>query len=414
MNRSNDERDDSDRPPSATSQEDANDIVRAAPEVGEHRSRPARWSMPPRLRRPAVGLAAVAMIAIAVAIALVASTLPWQTEPVRPDAAVGSPSPSPSGDVAPPGPSPTARPPILAYAAHANLTAGSATGAVVALESDFRLASLDGSPATELAARLSVDPALHLAVEPQPDGTSVRLQPAAPLQPGVVYRFTLKGQDGRPLDTWAFQAKAAVRIVATVPRDTETEVPLNAGIEITFNQDGVVDPASNVVIEPRTAGRFERNGRSLVFIPGRLLPATLYSVTVKRGIKVNGTDEAMAEDFNFRFETAAKAGAAATTFNFPGELLEVPTASRPDLPILSFNDAGTDPKAARIEVYRFRDIGGAIDAFRQLRGAPTWARWSTDDPVATAGLRRVMAFDARLRRGGDSLWFRLPVKLAAG
>jgi hypothetical protein len=375
-------------------------------------ARPTRWSTPQRFRRTALSIAAGATVALVIAI--VAGTLPWQTQPIVPDAARVSPSPSSSAGITTPPVSPTARPPIIAYAAEAVLTAGSATGAVVALDSDFRLASLDGSPATELAARLSVEPALDLAVEPQPDGTSVRLRPAAPLQPGLVYRFTLKGQDGRPLDTWAFQAKAAVRVVATVPRNTETDVPLNAGIEITFDQDGVVDPASRVVIEPRTAGRFERNGRSLAFVPNRLNPATLYSVTVKRGIKVNGTDETMAEDFHFRFETAAKAGTTVTTFNFPGELLEVPTASRPDLPIWAFNDAGTVPKVARIEVYRFRDVGGAIDAFRQLRGAPRWARWSTDDAVPTAGLPRVMAFDARLRRGGDSLWFRMPAKLAAG
>src|SRR6476661_10865546 len=98
MNRSDDERDDLDLPPAAASPEDVSDDVNEAPEASEHGSRPPRWSMPRGFRGPAVGLAAVAAIAVAVVIALVSSSLPWQPAPVRPDVAVGSPAPSSSGD----------------------------------------------------------------------------------------------------------------------------------------------------------------------------------------------------------------------------------------------------------------------------------------------------------------------------
>jgi hypothetical protein len=374
---------------------------------------PSRWALPARFRWPAVGLATAAA---AVVVAVVATTLPWQASHA-PNVAVVSPSaPSPAspGPDATNGPIATDRPPILAYAPRAELTAGSATGPVVAPDSDFRLASLDSTPAAELAARISVEPSLDLVVEHGSDAGTVRLRPAAPLQPGVLYRFTLVGANGQPEDTWAFQARQSVRVVATTPEDTQTDVPLDTGIEITFDQDGVVDPASHLKIQPSTAGRFEQRGRTLAFIPDRLKAATLYTVTVTRGVKVAGTDETLAEDYRFRFETAAKAGATTTTFGFPDDLLEVPTAGRPDLPLFAFTEDDVPPVASPIEVYRFVDVQAAIEGYRQLRRSARWARWSIDDAVPTVGMRRVLSFRAALQRGGESLWFRLPEPLAPG
>jgi hypothetical protein len=403
----------SDDVPSETSRTERPDPDIPEPAEGGPRAGRTALALPRRFRWPAI-----AAVAAVVSVAVLATTLPWQVGPGGRQPATSSPSPSSSASVSEPGvapgSTPAERPEILAYAPSASLTAGTTTGGVVALESDFLLTSVDGTAAADLASRITVEPALELAVEPGPDQASVRLRPIAALQAGRVYRFTLTAPDGRPVDSWAFQAKQSVQVVSTVPGDTYTNVPLDTGIEVTFDQDGVIDAASHFQIRPRTAGRFEQHGRTLVFVPTRLKAATVYTVTVTHGIKVRGTDETLAGDFRFRFETAARRGATSTRFYFPNEILDVPPTGRPDLPIWAFNNDGTAPKTARIEVYKLRDIGAAIDAFRQLRGSPRWAQWSTDSAVSTAGLRRVMAFDARLRRGGDALWFRLPATLAPG
>ncbi len=381
------------------------------------RRRHAVWRIPERFRWPAVGVAATAVVAIVV----VATTLPWSPrQPDRPP--VTAVSPGPSGPATAPAPGATDGPwssdppPILAYSPRAELTPGDANGSVLGLDSDFRLASLDGTPPAELASRLTVEPSLDLAIEPEAGGTAVRLRPRAPLTPGAVYRFTLVGTDGATLDSWAFQARQAVRVVSTVPGDTETDVPLNTGIEITFDQDGVVDPETHVTIEPATKGRFEQHGRVLVFVPDRLKPATIYTVTVTSGVGVKGTDETLAEDVRFRFETAAKAGSQrAVVLQFPDDAVEVATATRPELTMWAYSEEeSASPKKARIEVYRLADLNGAIDAFRQLRRSSRWARWSTDGLVATSGLRRVMTFDARLEQTGGALWFRFPDVLPPG
>lgn len=206
----------------------------------------------------------------------------------------------------------------------ADLTADVAQGGVVALSSGFRLASLDGTPAADLAARLTVEPPLAFAVAADADGRAARITPSEPLVAGAVYRFTLTAADGRTLDSWAFQAHQPLRVVETLPGDKASDIPTNTGIEVTFDQDGVVDAAAHVTIAPRVDGRFEQHGRTLAFVPAEpLKPATIYTVTVTRGITVGGTGEVLESDVRFAFETARPGTAkAATTFGFTDDVFE--------------------------------------------------------------------------------------------
>ena len=217
---------------------------------------------------------------------------------------------------------------------------------MVALGSGFRLASLDGTPAATLATHLTVDPPVTFAVAADGGGTSVRITPNQPLTPGAVYRFKLTADDGRTLNSWAFQARQPVSVVATVPGDSESGVPTNTGIEVTFDQDGVVDAADHITIEPKVAGRFEQHGRTLAFVPAkRLAAATIYTVTVSRGVAVAGTDEALESDVRFRFETAAASakGKVRTTFQFADDVVESATADRATIALWAFQET-EDPR----------------------------------------------------------------------
>ena len=92
-------------------------------------------------------------------------------------------------------------------------------------------------------------------------------------------------------------------MVTTLPGDRSSDVPVSTGIELTFDQDGVIDAASHFAIEPKIEGRFETHGRTLVFVPGKLEPATLYTVTLRAGVGVAGSDVRLEEDVRLRFET---------------------------------------------------------------------------------------------------------------
>ncbi len=388
--------------------------------VGGDDARPRRDRIPFFRSRTALTLTAMAM-----AIVIVAGTLLWSTgqHPGEPGLAFGTQEPSgatPAGAL-PSGSAPTSEPgppggPTPDSPPVASLAASREQDGIVPLDADFRLTSLDGTPAAELAGRVSVDPPLALTVVTEPGGASVRLKPAEPMLPGVVYHFMLGDPAGTTLGSWAFQASQPIRVISTLPEDHATDVPLETGIEITFDQDGVTDGASHVTIEPAIKGRFEEHGRVLVFVPEKLTPATVYTVTVRRGVGIPGTGEELERDVRFQFETRAAAGETQgddATFEFTKPLFESATADRPVLAGWSSNDEGPVSGPQRIEVYRLADMTAAIAAYARIRDAPTWSHWSTAGVVETTGLQRAVAIDAEPQGDGPP-WFRLPRALSAG
>jgi hypothetical protein len=402
----------------------------AAPTPAPTGLRPILLRLPPRYRNPAVLMAAAAVI-----VAVVGGTLAWRSVPSDGGIAVIDPSRPPFGSDAPggsggpgggPGPEPT-NPPgsvdpglVTAWAPVAELAAQKITGGVVDLDSGFILAALGSTPAAELVRHITVQPALQLTASTQADGR-VRLTPAEPLSPGTVYRFTLAGDAGQTLDTWAFQARQPLRVISTLPENTETGVRRNTGIEVTFDQDGVVDAAAHMTIEPRVDGRFEQHDRVLAFIPDRLAPATVYTVTITRGVAVGATGEQLESDFRFQFETEAEgAPATDTTFRFANDLFESATADRPTIALWYFGEVSDEPDGPKapdtvpLEVYRFPDQTAAIDAFQHLRAVPSWSQWNANQPVPTSGLTLVAGLDAHLENAAGTLWTRLPEPLPAG
>ncbi len=393
--------------------------------------RPILLQFPARLRHPAVLVAAAAVI-----VAVVGGTLAWRAVPGPGNIAVTNPSNRPigsgepsgpggsdgPGDPGPTNPPGTANPDLVtAYAPVAEISAQKASGGVVDLDSGFLLAGLAGTPASELASHVTVKPALELTATTEADGR-VRLTPAEPLTPGAVYEFTLTGDQGETLDTWAFQARQPLRIVSTLPNNQDAEVPIDTGIEVTFDQDGVVDAAAHMTIEPTVKGRFEQHDRVLAFVPDKLEPATIYTVTVSRGVAVGSTGEQLETDIRFQFETVAagEAQPEATSFRFSRDLFESATADRPVVSVWAYGDFYDEsgeprwPKSVPLEVYRLPDRAAAIDAFLQLRSVPRWSRWHAEDDVPTQGLTRVAGLDAHLEEIGGTLWTRLPEALPAG
>jgi hypothetical protein len=353
--------------------------------------------LPARYRRPAV-----LIVTGAAAVAVVVASLAWPGG--APGSAIGGPSASGS-----PGPASSGG------STPVQLKAIGASGPIVAIDTRFSLSGLGSMPAAELANRLVVEPSLDLTIEPGSDGT-VDLTPSEPLVPGAVYHFTLLGPSHEELESWAFQAEQPLRVVETLPGNEATDVPLDSGIEITFDQDGVTDAASHVTVEPATKGRFEEHGRVLAFVPEGLTAATLYTVTVSRGVTVQATGESTAEDVRFQFETVAKGGTAAgdLTLQFQSHVIESAVGSAPAIAIWGFGGDQKTPATARLEVYRLPGLEAAIEAFRRLRAVPGWSRWSSDGLVSTADLPKVLALNAKLNDYKGSHWVSLPDPLPAG
>ena len=389
----------------------------------------ARRGLVERLTTEPVRRRAMVVTVGLVAVAIVAGSLAWHTAP-QTDQIVANASASPRSANSPSPASSEGRDPWASIAPSSSfeplagesptptaaLTARGAHGVVVPLDASFRLASLDATPASRLAARLTVEPAFAFSVKADAADRAAVITPASRLVAGTVYRFALSGASGELLDTWAFQARQPLRVVGTLPNHQTTDVPIDTGIEVTFDQDGVADAASHFTIKPATPGRFEQHGRTLAFIPNRpLSPATIYSVTVTRGVTNAGTSEATIVDTRFQFETAAATEPTQTVnFSFQDALVESATADRPAIGLWGYVEEGKAPKTTPVQVYRFANLDAAIVAFRALRARADWSRWSTDDLVDTSRLTRVVVADVRLNRHEDAFWIQLPTRLRTG
>ena len=146
-------------------------------------------------------------------------------------------------------------------------------------------------------------------------GGKFKVTPQEALTPGKVYRLqipaAIEHADGSVTNkdfTWAVQTRNVFRVTSSVPADHVSFVPVNTGIEFTLNQQNWEDPAPYFSITPAAEGRFEAHNRSLTFVPAKPLAyGQLYTVTLKKGLKLKDSETALEQDAVVRFETQSEA-----------------------------------------------------------------------------------------------------------
>ena len=287
----------------------------------------------------------------------------------------------------------------------------------IAPDAAFILTSLAGEPAPTLAARLEVSPPTALVVTPSTDA-SATVKPARPLQAGRDYRIALHSADGALTASWLFHVRGPVAVTSSIPGNQTTGVPPLTGVEVTFNQEGVADMGDRFSISPTVAGRFERHGRTQVFVPDKALePATLYTVTVQAGLARTGTDLTLPADVIFSFETSGP-DITETRLRFGREAIETSPAERPVIALRAIRpetvEAPTIPTKAAIRVYRIPSLDAAARTLSAFLAAPRWSNYA-DPLMPTEGLPVATSFTATLELiQDDMLLVRFPAKLDVG
>ncbi len=278
----------------------------------------------------------------------------------------------------------------------ASLEPTKAGDAGVALDTAFRLTSLDGEPVADLATRLVAEPAIDLQAG-EATGDSLLLHPASQLRPGQPYRITLHRADGTVARTWAITASRPLHVVGAIPDDQTTNVPINTGIEVTFDASGVTAGGleAHFAIEPKVAGRFEVHGRLGTFIPTKpLAPSTLYTVTIQAGLPLPGTEQVLDHDVRIQFETVNEAASKLDWMTVPTRLVDTATAEKPTV-VMSFfdrngDDKSTIPTRLPITVHRLDGLPTAMAGYERLLAAPDWAP-SGGAPIDTSKLTQTLA-----------------------
>jgi len=249
------------------------------------------------------------------------------------------------------------------------------------------------SPLSASAVASAVETTPHAAlVYTQTTRNEVLAAPAAPLQAGLVYRFSVASTKGPT--SFAFQTRSPFRVLGSLPRTSATNVPPTTGIEVQFSSSLWGDPERSFRIEPHVIGRFERHRETLAFVPDQLAPQTLYTVTIAKSLNVAGTNERLDEDFVFQFETGTGGPVSPVrlpSVSFSRTLNEWPATEPPILGVSGTNAGGS---TAHLRVFRYPAVEGFAAALRNYNAVPSWAFFARSSlRVDTTTLDAVAEFD---------------------
>ncbi|NLV62221.1 MAG: Ig-like domain-containing protein, partial [Clostridiaceae bacterium] len=182
--------------------------------------------------------------------------------------------------------------------------------------------------------------------------------------PNSLCRFVLTTPENEPI-SWTFQTRRGFTVLGTLPAHQSSYVPVNSGIEIYFSHTGFANPEKYFEISPTVEGRFETSGYTAVFIPKKLEPATIYTVTVKKGLPLNGTDQKLAEDYVFAFETEPEqtpGTIAKGTLYYTDILMEFPTNEAPLIPLYIYSATNSEKAVVSTKIYKYKNSGDFIEA----------------------------------------------------
>jgi len=213
--------------------------------------------------------------------------------------------------------------------------------------------------------------------------------------------------------SWAFQTKNNFRAVQTLPRDKGTSVPVNTGIEVTFSHDNWEDigfSQRNFEITPSVEGRFERHGRTLSFIPKSLSSDTLYTVKVKKGLKLEGSSDVLSEDFIFKFETRSPDGGQ-ESLGFSRNFYEFSSVEIPAFDIYS-SQPGAD---VSVKIFQYPSLQSFQTDFLNKLSVPAWA--SNTNRILTFptnNLSKILEFTSPVQKEDYTSYFMLPKNLDRG
>lgn len=243
--------------------------------------------------------------------------------------------------------------------------------------STFRLVFNKAPAEKDLAASLSVEPSLPFQLKKVSAG-EYNMAFEKPLNNDSIYRFIFSGKNTGIEQSWAFQTKRSVNVLRTLPRDKGVQVPVNSGIEITFSHENIENADKFFEISPKTGGRFELHKKTLVFVPDKLEENTIYTITVKKGIGVTGSNDTLQNDYTFRFQTAVPAqdGASKSYFSFSDTLFSFTPESVPALQV--YTDNSLRDTEVQVELFNYPDADSFLKDLKSISSTPNWVVWQNN------------------------------------
>lgn len=221
-----------------------------------------------------------------------------------------------------------------------------------------------------------------------------------------VYQFQVTDQASGQKRSWAFQTKKSFRLVRTLPRNEAAGVPVDTGIELTFSHSNVEGFEQSFEIQPKVEGRFETHGKTLVFVPKKLDFGTVYTVTVKKGLGLEGSQEKLSEDHTFRFQTIMPEGynSQEQFFSYSDPVYNFTPQAAPVLKV--YTQESLIGSEADITLFKY----GSSEAFeKDLKKNDQEPAWAISDKgkirFDTGSLEKTADIKATIVKKENSYWY---------
>ncbi len=297
------------------------------------------------------------------------------------------------------------------------LTAQAADAAGVNPDTTFILKSTADLDTSVVERYLSVEPEVKIKVKKIGGGSSVfEITPEEKLPENKVFAVKIEeGPIAEKTYSWAYQVKSPFQIIGTLPRDKGVQVPLNSGVEINFNRENIINPDNYFEISPNVSGLFEVHRNILVFVPHQQLqPETVYMVTVKKGIKIQGSGDTLQEDKVFKFETSnISQGYSSAYFSFDKLFWEFKPNAEPAFEINYYSLLNTTNLAAK--VYRFSNVSELVGAYNSsLIKDQGWCRFNRYKPYQASEDKKIFEGNLSIENQLGVRFIRIPKQLEEG
>ncbi|NLP44980.1 MAG: alpha-2-macroglobulin [Peptococcaceae bacterium] len=255
-------------------------------------------------------------------------------------------------------------------------------------EKGFLLTCAEPLAESTLRTALKITPSFPYKLVKQAKGLEYQIIPQEPLKANTVYTIAFDpDRSEREALSWAFQTKGEFQVLASLPRPRSTYVPLNTGIEIIFSHKGFdLDQVKKYLsIWPEVEGTLEKHDKTLVFVPHGLQPATVYTVTLQKGLPLRDSTLTLAEDYSFSFETEPVSEQKTSfSFDLDPSLTEFSSTDVPTFAVYfnrSFyqqSEAAAIP-AVEIALYRYPDHQAFQESLAKRNQIPDWAYFTWND-----------------------------------
>ncbi|KNY28115.1 Ig-like domain-containing alpha-2-macroglobulin family protein [Pseudobacteroides cellulosolvens] len=301
-------------------------------------------------------------------------------------------------------------------------------GTGVEVNSGFKVTSEKECDESYIKKALKITPNVSFAVK-KLSATSFSVKADEPLVPNSVYKFEAlqpkPSQDGIPEGqssnnySWAFQTKKTFRVVRTLPRDMATNVETNTGIEITMSHENFEEFDKYFEISPKVKGRFEYHKKVAVFVPEKLEPGMIYTVTLKKGLGLRDGEDKLERDYIFKFQTnnpqnnnqqsAPGFWFSQAIYNFASDVV----------PVLQVNtyDKIKDGSVS-IEVLKYQNDSDFLKSVEIMNSLPYWAvKDNSNDQLDSLKLEKISSFNSKVENTNDDYYYSyisFPAKMPEG